>query len=197
MEEQEKFKSQYSADYAILCQEPAKLSFRGEEFEYINYYYKKTDTGREFTTSESDAFCMDQIYSQYRKKHGIPTAEEIAAIRIQYDLPALAMSKILGLGDNQYRLYENGVIPSESAGRLINLAKDPIKMQELLGMAGGALSKKDFERYSSKIHAVISAQPVAGLSKDVESDKAVFSRRLASKTYTLSKKSSGERPFNH
>jgi hypothetical protein len=107
------------------------------------------------------------------------------------------MSKILGLGDNQYRLYENGVIPSESAGRLINLAKDPIKMQKLLGMAGGALSKKDFERYSSKIHAVISVQPVAGLSKDVESDKAVFSRRLASKTYTLSKKSSGERPFNH
>ena len=55
-----KFKSQYSADYAILCHEPAKLSFRGEEFS-ISIIITKTDTGREFTTVKAMPFVWTNL----------------------------------------------------------------------------------------------------------------------------------------
>lgn len=61
----------------------------------------------------------------YRVKHRIPFPEELKSIRHQYGLSANAMSLILGLGINQYRLFENGELPSVSVGRLLSLIKEP------------------------------------------------------------------------
>ena len=51
---------------------------------------------------------MEQVYQQYRKRYGIPSAKEIMATRKRYGLSATRISEILGLGTNQYRLYESG-----------------------------------------------------------------------------------------
>lgn len=102
-----------------------KLTYRKEEFE-INYHsYKCEDSGEEYTDDDLDLINTNQVYNQYRVKHGIPFPDEIKEIRKKYGLSASKMSDILGLGANSYRLYEAGEMPSVSNGRLISLIKHP------------------------------------------------------------------------
>ncbi len=42
------------------------------------------------------------------------------------------MSEILGLGINSYRNYENGEIPSQSNGNMIQLMRDPRKFKSVV-----------------------------------------------------------------
>ena len=131
--------------------ELATTTFRGERYQYTSYYYRCNDTGRFFTDNDLDDKSLDQVYDQYRLRHGIPSKAEIKQIREQYDLSALAMSKILGLGDNQYRLYEDGTIPVESVGKLIALARQKVNMLALLGSSKALFPEKEYNRYYEKI----------------------------------------------
>ena len=113
-------KSPFTGGVVELLTEEATTTFRNERYSYTRYYYRCVDTGRTYTDNELDDKSLDQVYDQYRNRHGIPSKSEIKEIRELYGLSALAMSKILGLGDNQYRLYEDGAMPAESVGKLIN-----------------------------------------------------------------------------
>ncbi len=134
-----------------LCSRSATTRFRGEPFTYTSYFYRCLDSGREYTDNELDDRSLEMVYSQYRLRHGIPSREEIKAIREQYGLSALAMSRILGLGDNQYRLYEKGTIPSESAGKLINLASQKGNMLLLLQSSENAFKAKTYHRIYERV----------------------------------------------
>ena len=134
-----------------LCTKRASTLFRKEEYVYTSYYYRCVDTGRAYTDKDLDNKSLEHVYSQYRKRHGIPSREEIKAIREQYGLSALAMSRILGLGDNQYRLYEEGAIPSESAGKLLSLVRQKVNMLALLEASKELLSLKEFNRFFETI----------------------------------------------
>ena len=57
---------------AVLKNEPATVKFRGEEYCYTYYYYVDPN-GQRFTTTEIDEKNVEQVYSQYRKKYGIPS----------------------------------------------------------------------------------------------------------------------------
>ena len=67
---------------------------------------------------------MEQIYCQYRSAHGIPYTEDIVRLRYLCNLSAAKMSELLGLGVNQYRLYEAGEIPNVAIGKMISLLFD-------------------------------------------------------------------------
>lgn len=144
-------KSPFTGGAVEICSEQATTVFRKERYSYTSYYYRCVDTGREFTDNELDDKSLAQVYSQYRQRHGIPSQQEIAEIRGQYGLSALAMSKILGLGDNQYRLYEDGTIPTESAGKLIYLAKQKVNMLALLDASKGMFTQKEYNRLCDSI----------------------------------------------
>lgn len=103
--------------------EERKAKFRKEEFTYIHTCIVDSN-GDEWTTTALDEANIFQIYNQYRLRHGIPFPDEISAIRKHYGLSAAKMSQILGFGTNQYRLYEDGEIPSLSNARTIIAAKD-------------------------------------------------------------------------
>ena len=109
---------------AVLIQELDKLSYRGEEYSYISNYYKCPISGETFTTTELDVMNMEQIYCQYRSAHGIPYTEDIVRLRYLCNLSAAKMSELLGLGVNQYRLYEAGEIPNVAIGKMISLLFD-------------------------------------------------------------------------
>jgi len=109
---------------AILVQELDSLTYRGEQYSYISNYYKCPVTEETFTTTELDEINMEQIYSQYRSAHGIPYTEDIVKLRQLCNLSASKMSDLLGLGINQYRLYEAGEIPSVAIGKMISLLFD-------------------------------------------------------------------------
>ena len=136
-----------------MCTEQSITRFRNEQYSYTSYYYRCVDTGRVFSDNELDDRSLEMVYGQYRQRHGIPTKEEIKDIRNQYGLSALAMSRILGLGDNQYRLYEDGTIPTEAVGKLIRLAKQKNNMIALLESSKAAFSVSEYNRFHVKIMA--------------------------------------------
>lgn len=54
-------------------------------------------------------------------------------IRLKYGLSKLGMSKVLGFGVNQWRLYEDGrTEPKDSHALLIEMVKDPKSMLNLM-----------------------------------------------------------------
>lgn len=76
-----------------------------------------------WTTTELDEANLFQVYNQYRAKHGIPFPDEIAGLRKHYGISAAKMAQILGFGINQYRMYEDGEVPSISNARTIIAAR--------------------------------------------------------------------------
>ncbi len=146
-------KSPFTGGKVELCTEQASTLFRKERYDYTSYYYRCVDTGRCFTDNELDDKSLEQVYCQYRKRHGIPSQEEIKEIREQYGLSALTMARILGLGDNQYRLYEEGVIPSESVGKMIGLVRQKANMLALLNASQEQMPIKEYNRLYETINS--------------------------------------------
>ena len=118
-------RSPFTGGATILLTETRIAVFRKEEYEYTYVCYKCVDTEETFTTTQMDVVNTAQIYNAYRAKHGIPFPDEIKEIRSRYELSASKMSKILGFGDNQYRLYENGEMPSLANGRVLKAIQSP------------------------------------------------------------------------
>lgn len=121
-----------------------KLTYRKEEFEIRYHVYVCDDSKEHFTDDELDALNTNQIYNQYREKHGIPFPNEIREIREKYKLSASKMSDILGLGANSYRLYESGEMPSVSNGRLILAVKHPKEFIKQLEASSSLLDPYEF-----------------------------------------------------
>ena len=114
--------------------------FRKETYSVHVRYYVCEDTGERFTTTEQDELLFNDLYSQYRVKHGIPFPEEIRDIRLHYGLNYSQIIRIIGFGVNQYAQYENGRIPSESNGKMILAIQ---KKEVMLGLLEA--SKAEFE----------------------------------------------------
>lgn len=111
--------SPYTGGKVTEVQTVEKMDFRGEDFYVHTRYYLCKDTGERFTDTEQDEATLNDLYSQYRIKHGIPFPEEIRAIRQRYGLNHTKINKLMGFGVNQWAKYENGQVPSDSNGRLI------------------------------------------------------------------------------
>ena len=56
----------------ILSVEKKKRTFRKEEFEIFEYYYKCKNCNEEFTTTEIDTLNNNQVYNKYREKYSVP-----------------------------------------------------------------------------------------------------------------------------
>lgn len=151
-------KSPFTGGNVSLQQENSELVFRKEKFQYTYLYYECEDTKEHFTTTEIDELNLAQVYNQYRIKYGIPFPDEIKQIREMYDLSALKMSEILGFGDNQYRLYESGDMPSEANGKVLNLIKDPVIFETFVRNAKYQFDEKELKRILAKLNKVIECQ---------------------------------------
>lgn len=134
---------------------PETMTFRGEKFNCAYMSFRDDELNEGFTTTESDSIWYNQVTNQYREKHGIPYQDEIIATRERYGISASKMSLILGFGTNQYRLYEEGEVPSESNGKMIRSAMNPRVFQELVGASRNLLSEKEFVKISAKVEDVI------------------------------------------
>lgn len=144
-------KSPFTGGEVRLNQERRELVFRKEKFSYIALYYVCIDTQEQFTTTEIDTLNLNQVYNQYRVKYGIPFPDEIQEIRNRYGLSAFKMSEILGFGANQYRLYENGEMPSEAIGKTLKSIMNPTVFAIYVHNAANQFDKKEFERINEKL----------------------------------------------
>ena len=135
--------------------EPDIWEMRGERYPYVHIAYRDEETGEQFTTTESDMVCYDQVANQYREKHGIPYTDEIVALRERYGVSATKMALILGFGTNQYRLYEMGEVPSESNGKMIRSAMNPNVFLDLVKSSRNQLTQRDFDKICARVGEVI------------------------------------------
>ena len=127
------------------------MVFRKEKFQYVHLFYECEDTKEYFTTTEIDEINLSQVYNLYRVKYGIPFPDEIKLIRQSYGLSASKMSEILGFGDNQYRLYENGDMPSEANGKVLNSIKEPCVFEIFVKNARQQFEPKEYDKILSKL----------------------------------------------
>lgn len=127
-------------------------TFRKEKFRVHVRYYICEDTGEQFTTTEQDTLQFNDLYSQYRVKHGIPFPDEIKEIRTRYGLNYSQISRILGFGANQYAKYENGEVPSESNGKMIAAIKDKNVLLSMLKSCKDSFQLSEYERILTAIN---------------------------------------------
>ncbi len=132
-------------------------NFRGEQYEYEHIAWLCEDSGEQFTDDESDTAGFVQVTNQYRAKYGIPYTDEIIAVRKRYGISAAKMSLILGVGINQYRLYEQGEVPSVSNGRMIRSIMNPKVMLEMVESSKNELSVSEYEKIISKVQTIIAS----------------------------------------
>lgn len=147
-------KSPFTGGEVTLQCEKRTLNYRKDRFEYVCNYYVCKDTQEEFTTTELDELNMIQIYNQYRVRNGIPFPDEIKALRSKYGVSARTMSLILGLGENQYRLYENGEMPTVGIGRMINSIRKSSTFIDILFDAKQSIPAEEYDTIVERVKLI-------------------------------------------
>ena len=117
------------------------FTYRNEKFTVKRLYFVCNDTGREFTNEDADSQIFHEIYKQYRERHRIPSPERLKDLRSKYGFSAHTMSKIAGMGINQYGLYENGEMPTIAMGQKLALLFDKQTLLECINKAQPRLGK--------------------------------------------------------
>jgi DNA-binding transcriptional regulator YiaG/uncharacterized phage-associated protein len=148
-------KSPFTGKEMKRVYEKRTWNFRGEQFEYQHTAWRCEDTGEQFTTDATDTAAYIQVTNQYRAKYGIPYTDEIVAVRQRYGISAAKMSLILGIGVNQYRLYEQGEVPSVSNGRMIRSIMNPKVMLDMVESSKNVLTPSEYVKITGKVKAVI------------------------------------------
>jgi len=133
------------------------IIYKKEKFKVCFHTWKCEDTGEQFEDNAFAQLNFDQVQNQYRAKYAIPYREEISAIREKYDLSAIKMSQLLGFGDNTYRQYEAGEMPSQANARLIQFAANPHEFKKMLEI-GNVLEGSALEKLNKRIEHLIQEQ---------------------------------------
>lgn len=136
-----------------LFTELRTATFRKEQYEYVHIGIIDRN-GEMWTTTELDEANVNQVWNQYRYRHGIPFPDEIIRLREYYGLSAAKMAEILGFGINQYRYYENGEVPSESNSRIIIAIRDKDTFLEFLEASKDKLSEKDYIKIQQRVDSL-------------------------------------------
>lgn len=146
--------SPFTGGHATLKYEQRELEYRKEKYSYIAQFYEDDETHEQFTTTEMDEANLTQVYNQYRVVHSIPFVDEIIAMRENYGLSALKMSLILGFGDNQYRQYEEGYVPTETNGKILKACQNPIIFETFVQNSRIQLGEKNYTKVIAKVEEV-------------------------------------------
>lgn len=144
-------KSPLTGGEAILQKEMRTTDYRGEMYTYEHQNYRDLETDIEFTTNDMDFDNLERVYVQYRAKHNIPSPKELTEIREMYGLSAAMMSEILGIGTNQYRLYEDGVMPSEAIGKMLRSIQTPAVFLGYVEGCKNQMSEAEYNKLCRKI----------------------------------------------
>ena len=143
--------SPFTGTEAYLKSERRTIVYRKRTYDYIAPFYEDSQ-GNRFTTTELDEISFAQVTNKYRAEFHIPYTDEIIALRSKYGLSAIKMSKVLGFGDNQYRLYEDGDVPSVANGKTITACSSPSTFEAYVRMSyANVLSDKEYNAVLTKI----------------------------------------------
>jgi uncharacterized phage-associated protein/uncharacterized protein YbaR (Trm112 family) len=143
--------SPFTGGKVYVVEDTETKDFRKETFTVHVRYYVCADTGEQFTTRDQDELLCNEVYNQYRVRHGIPFPDEIRSIRKRYGLTCSQITKIVGFGQNQWKQYEEGSVPSESNGRSIVAIRSREGMLSMLESCRNELDDATFGRLRAKV----------------------------------------------
>lgn len=147
-------KSPLTGGRVFLVEDVETQEFRKESYQVHVRYFVCEDTGEEFNNAEQGDMTCNELYNQYRVKHGVPFPDEIKATREKYGLSFAQITKIVGFGQNQWRQYENGQVPSESNGKSIVAISSKSGMLSMLMASREEFSKEEFSKIWAQVMAV-------------------------------------------
>lgn len=142
--------SPFTGGKVTLVSEQMELRYRAEMVQFEYQSYQCEDTKAKFTTTELDTKNMERMYDVYRKRHHIPTPEQIKATCQKYAVSPTKMAAILGLGTNQVRKYINGEMPSISNAKLLSDIENEEQFLIQVHASKVELSKKSWSILSAK-----------------------------------------------
>lgn len=146
--------SPFTGGAVYLVEDTETQTFRKEEYIVHVSYYVCKDTGEQFTTEEQDEQLCNELYNQYRVRHGIPFPDEIKKIREYYGLSYAQITKIVGFGQNQWKQYENGSVPSESNGKSIVAIRSREGMLSMLESSRNQFDESTFSKIKKNISSL-------------------------------------------
>lgn len=146
--------SPFTGGAVYLVEDTEVQTFRKEKYSVHVRYYVCKDTGEQFTSEEQDEQLCNELYNQYRIRHGIPFPDEIRKIREHYGLSHSQITKIVGFGQNQWSQYENGNLPSESNGKSIAAIRSREGMLSMLESSRNQFDEITFTRIKKNILCV-------------------------------------------
>lgn len=143
------------ADYTLapnekIVRELRTTTYRKENFTYVHSSIVDAE-GDSWTTGELDEVNLAQVLNQYRSRHLIPFPSELVRMRKAYGLSAAKMSTVMGFGANQWRLYEEGEMPSESNARSIAAVRSKAVFLEYLKASRHDLGESTYNRIMRKV----------------------------------------------
>lgn len=159
-------------------QEVRTATFRKEEFQYIHTGIID-EAGDTWTTTELDEANVFQVYNQYRAKHGIPFPDEIIGLRKHYGLSAAKMAQILGFGINQYRMYEDGEVPSISNARAIIAAREKDVFISFLEASKSEMTESEYARIKKKVENVAGDYSLVGQPSEFNGFKSLSCNKIS------------------
>ena len=115
-----------------IAQRKETFTVRGEDISTVSNVRIDARTGEEIFDMELDDVNMKRVYAQYARRRCHPTSMEITRLRRQYGLSRSCLSRMLGLGEDSLRRYENGALMTEDHAVLIAQCRDPQFVTRLL-----------------------------------------------------------------
>ena len=129
------------------------ITLKGEEVTYEERFYFCTNADEDENEFETGAMTNENLLNArnaYRVKKGLLTSDEIVAIRENYGLSQVDLSKLLGWGEATISRYESKAIQDEAYDIMLRLIRDnPLKALEFL--------KKNSDKFSTSKYSEIRA----------------------------------------
>lgn len=75
--------SPFTGGSVYLVDDVEEQEFHKEKYLVPVHYYECKDTGEQFTTEEQDEQLFDELYGQYRQRHGVPSPDEVREVRLR------------------------------------------------------------------------------------------------------------------
>lgn len=108
----------------VLTPRTIRQNIKGEVYELVEYYWRDPMGTGDLHDEFLEEVALKTGYNEYRHKNDLPYPDEIEEFRKRLSLSYAKISAILGLGINQYGLYEKGEMPTKSAGRYLKILMD-------------------------------------------------------------------------
>ena len=128
----------------VRCKED--INVRGEVFSVNAHYYRCTECGEEFETSNSDCDPLAEAYNLYREKNSMLFPSGIRDFRHKYELTQKELTALLGWGAVTLSRYENGALQNLSHDRQLQEADTPAGLLKLIELTPSALDPEKRDR---------------------------------------------------